>query len=139
MNTSQFNEQQMKLTKESVHQFRVCQWLDKNDLIYFAVPNGYKKSMFQQMQAKREGLRPGVPDIIIVSKNKQNQGTVLEMKRYKGAKHKLPCGCLDIEQAKWRDLFVKEGWTHVLAHGSDEAIGDLEQLYKTILLKPSEL
>lgn len=129
MTTKQFNEKQEKLIKESVHQYRVCKWLTQHNLVFFAVPNGYKKSKFQQAQAKREGLKSGVPDLIIISKNKNGQSTVLEMKRYKGSRHKCPCNCIEGEQAVWRDTFIHEGWTYILGHGADEAIQDLEILY----------
>lgn len=129
MTTQEFNERQEKLTKESVHQFRVCKWLDQHDIVYFAVPNGYKKSKFQQAQAKREGLKSGVPDIIILTKTKDGYPVALEMKKYKGKNHKLPCNCLEEHQVEWKEKFIRAGWMHILAHGSEDAIATLEELY----------
>lgn len=128
MIAQQLKENQLKDIKESVHQFRVCKWLDERNIVYFAVPNGYKKSKFQQAQAKREGLKAGVPDIIILTKAKNDTPTALELKKYMGEKHKLPCNCMSESQKEWQTIMTQNGFNHVLAHGEDEAIQDLIEL-----------
>lgn len=122
-------KQEMKVP-ESTQQFRVTKWLDEHKFIYFAVPNGYKKSRYQQLQAKREGLKAGVPDIIILTKTPTTgQPVALEMKKYMGPKHAMPCKCMSKEQKEWMQKVVQNDFAHVLAHGSDDAIGRLKKLY----------
>jgi len=123
MTTKEFNEKVEKAISESTQQFRVTKWLDQRNIIYFAVPNGYKKSIYQQSQAKREGLKSGVPDIIILTKAKNGKSTVLEMKRYK--KHRGLCNCIKDDQKMWQEIFISHEWNYVLGHGCDEAINDL--------------
>jgi len=124
-----FNELLEKELSESIHQETVCRWLELNRIVYFAVPNGKWTSYSQAKKSKREGLKSGVPDILIIDKNANGQCTALEMKKYKGANHKLPCNCMSDDQKYWMDIFYQKGWTCILAHGSKEAIADLSKLY----------
>ncbi len=125
MKTQNYNEIAERAVSESVQQYRVVRWLEQRGHIFFAVPNGYKKSVFQQSQAKREGLKAGVPDIIILTKAKNGEPTALEMKKYMGSGHRLPCKCIKESQLEWQTTLVGLHWNHVLAHGYDEAINDL--------------
>ena len=59
----------------------------------FAIPNGANKSMAQRMKFKREGLRPGIPDLMLAAVRELpvlghpmiHHGLFIEMKR-KGGK-----------------------------------------------------
>jgi len=48
----------------------VCQYLDilmhQGRLLYFAVPNGGKRSIVEAARMKRMGTKPGVPDLAVV-------------------------------------------------------------------------
>lgn len=125
-----YEEKQQKTVPESIHQQKVCQWLLKNDLIFFAVPNGYKTSITQAIKAKKEGLTSGVPDILILSRTPNRMPVALEMKRYRGSTHKYPCKCLSENQTIWKTRFLENGWAYILAHGYEEAINDLKQLFQ---------
>jgi hypothetical protein len=125
----QFNEKLEKSISESVQQFRVCNWLDSHNIVYFAVPNGKWSNFANAAKAKREGQRPGVPDLFLLTKCKLKKPIALEMKKYLGAKHRLPCNCMSTEQLEWRDKTVSCGFIHLLAHGSDDAISTLADLY----------
>jgi hypothetical protein len=115
---------------ETVHQERVGMWLDMKKVDWFPVINGARvSSMAQARKLKREGMKAGIPDILIITPSPTTKHPVaLEMKRIVAEKHKLPCNCLEDDQILWRDKFVKNGWTHILAHGSDDAIETLERL-----------
>jgi len=117
---------------ETVHQEKVFLWLDQKKIDAFPVINGARvSSMAQARKLKREGMKPGVPDIIILDTPPalpHSKGIALEMKRRVASKHKTPCQCLDPEQVVWKEKFKKHGWTHILAHGADDAIETLERL-----------
>jgi hypothetical protein len=50
----------------------VCQYLDilmqQGRILYFAVPNGGKRSIVEAARMKRMGTKPGVPDLILIPK-----------------------------------------------------------------------
>lgn len=58
---------------EDLLQRAVCQYLDalqsQGRLLYFAVPNGGKRSMIEAAIMKGLGVKAGVPDLCIVLKN----------------------------------------------------------------------
>jgi len=118
-------ERELKLISESTHQFRVVKWLEQRGHVCFAVPNGGSRNRFEAMRLKREGVRSGVPDIIILTPAKNNCSTAVEMKKYKGVKHKQPCNCMEESQKEWQQLFINNGFNHILAHGEEDAIADL--------------
>jgi hypothetical protein len=114
---------------EHEHQVKVFEWLDSNKLKAFAVPNGYYKGFAAQRKAKDEGLRSGIPDILILNPNKKTGKPVaLELKRIKAKNHKI-CNCLSPEQLEWKEIFMQHGWTHIIAHGYTDAITALIELY----------
>lgn len=53
---------------EEREQAVVCRWLDINGIQYFAVPNGGARSKATAGKLKATGVKPGIPDIIIVDK-----------------------------------------------------------------------
>ena len=96
------------LPSEHDEQVAVIQWCDAqtsgpwSDARYvFAVPNGSNKNIVAAVRMKAEGLRPGVPDLILPIP-KMNSGRDLsfcgalfiEMKRREGFK-------VPDEQKKW--------------------------------------
>lgn len=119
----------IKTDSESYHQQKVVKWLKDNEFDFFAVPNGYRTSFSQAKKAKAEGLQSGVPDILILNKCSKNKPVALEMKKYKGAKHKIPCNCLEQNQVVWKEKFEANGWVHILAHGYEDAIAKLILIY----------
>ena len=72
---------------EHQHQVAVCDWWRDECVKYrlpefalFAVPNAGKRSPYSAELMKREGLRPGAPDMILAVPNKRYAGCFLEMK-----------------------------------------------------------
>jgi hypothetical protein len=114
---------------ETVEQQRVVNWLRSRepDIAFFSVPNGANKSIAARIKFKREGLDPGVPDILIVTKSpKKDKPIAIEMKR--AVNHKAECTCLSPEQKQWHVKLINNGWIIIVAHGAEEAIADLEAL-----------
>lgn len=85
---------------------------------FTAVPqNMWTKSWKQKRKATQEGVRPGFPDLVIVTLNKV---LFLEMKRIKG-------GVLSDEQIEW-NLILKDKETRSdVCYGASEAIKYLDK------------
>lgn len=66
-------------------------------LKYFSVPNGGKRDVITAVKLKREGLRAGVPDIVVVT-SVPSRTIFLELKSKTGS--------LSKPQQKWRDYFT---------------------------------
>ena len=81
----------------------------------FAIPNGSNKSIVAAMKFKREGLKPGVPDLFLPWQIADYGGAFIEMKR-KG-------GSLSDAQIEWVDwLRVEAGYVVFVCWSADEAI-----------------
>lgn len=109
---------------EAEEQTAVVQWCELQGLKLTSVPNStYTKSWSQKSKNHREGLRPGMPDLIILippAKSKDGIGRLLalELKRLKG-------GVVSQTQRDW--IAALNGLNSVsidsvVAHGADEAI-----------------
>lgn len=76
-------------------QVSICQYLDvalPAGYRYFAVPNGGRRDIREAARLKKEGVKPGVPDICVVSRD--GNVAFLEVKRPK----------------KWRFSEGQEDW-----------------------------
>lgn len=113
---------------EHEEQSAVIEWFDLyaptvglDPRLLFCVPNGSSKSIPQAMKFKREGLRPGVPDLMLpVAKyadvrSIRTFGLFIEMKRRHGSQ-------LREDQAEMIALLTAQGYRCVVAKGADEAI-----------------
>jgi len=87
----------------------------------FAVPNGAHLAGSQQQRAakmsklKAEGLRDGVPDLLLPVPRGQFCGLFIEMKPDQKAQ-------LRSEQVDWLDFLGQQGYYAVVCRGSDAAI-----------------
>ena len=106
---------------EHAEQVEVVAWCKKNNIKYFAVPNGFITNLgikyINYMRA--EGLVNGSPDLVILL----GKGNVLflEMKRIKG-------GVLSEHQKKWQQFFEDNQYNYFVARGHIEAIEHIKEL-----------
>lgn len=135
---------------EDDEQAVVVEWLTANKVHFFAVPNGQKRTKYEQRQAKRLGMQAGVPDLIITDRPEcagrecpgeklsyppheldheprrcrlRPAGVAIEMKRQKPAQSSV-----SDEQAEWIDHLFATGWITRVCYGAGEAIALLESL-----------
>jgi len=86
---------------------------------YTALPNNlYTKSWKQKTKQKKEGLRPGFPDLCIVT---NKQVVFIEMKRKKG-------GTLSAYQKEWIASFNNIGIRAKVCKGFDEAKAFIDEI-----------
>ena len=109
---------------ETVEQERVVEHLkellDKGDILNFsALPlSTYTKSWSQKRKNKSQGVRKGVPDLLVIHKNGQ---LYIELKRKKG-------GNTSTEQKRWIAQLNETGAIAVVCKGSDEAIAVINEV-----------
>ena len=87
--------------------------------LLFAVPNGGKRHIRTAINLKREGVKPGVPDIIFAYPTKQYHGMFIEMKRQKG-------GVVSEEQKVMIDNLNEVGYYTTVCKGCDEAVREIK-------------
>lgn len=110
---------------EAEEQATLVEWLELKGWKFTAIPNStYTTSHAQKVKNYRQGLRPGLPDLLIVLPDRQGLAFV-EMKRVKG-------GTLSQVQREWIDaLDVIDGVCAKVCYGADEAIKLLQLFDET--------
>lgn len=100
---------------EDREQRALCDWLDKKQIIYCAVPNGGKRNMVEATMMKKSGVKAGVPDLLIFTPPPmiEARGVAIEMKSKTGR--------LSPAQGEWLERLRVCGWCVTVAYGWDEA------------------
>lgn len=112
---------------ESQHQKAVIEWcaLHPKAGLIFAIPNGtHIKSHQGRAKAKAEGLKKGVPDLMLPVPSQGFNGLFIEMKKPKDAKS--GAGTPSKEQLQWLSDLSEQGYMTALCIGSDAAISTIE-------------
>jgi len=106
LNTINPNEHQI--------QSAVIDWCALQGIPVFAIPNGGHRHVAVARKLQREGVKPGVPDLMIPMMRGRYGGMFLELKS-KG-------GTLRDVQKWWLNTLAYEGYWCAVAFGVDEAI-----------------
>ena len=88
------------------------------ELYWSAIPNGGKRNLSVAVKLKREGVRRGTPDIVILLP--EGRAAWLELK-VKG-------GSLSLEQRMFRDVCHRLGHHWALAKSLDDVIAFLQKI-----------
>lgn len=104
---------------EAQEQQTVVEYCDLRHIPIFHVPNGGKRNAREAYNLKRQGVKPGVPDLFIPVANEQYHGLFIEMKRKNG-------GSMTAAQCEWQQLLRKQGYKAITCHGASEAIEIVE-------------
>ena len=107
---------------EEQEQRAVAQYLDMRGLLYCHVPNGGMRNKAEGGKLKAQGVKDGVPDILIFKPKNGAVGLAIELKRRTG-------GRLSPYQKYWLDELENNGWAVFVAEGSDAAIKAIENFY----------
>lgn len=108
------------MISEHASQVALISWLEQTypDIWFFAIPNGGRRGKLEAMRMKQEGVRPGVPDLMIPALR-----LFIEMKRQEG-------GSESDNQKQWRSYLNGCGYTSVVCHGHKEAIKIIVDMVK---------
>lgn len=102
---------------EHAEQVAVIQWCNLHPIAkhIFAIPNGILKNAAAHNKMKREGFRPGLPDLCLDVPRDSFHGLRIEMKRIKGS-------TTSAEQKAWGKFYAEQGYYWCICKGADEAI-----------------
>jgi hypothetical protein len=107
---------------EDQEQTKLVTWLEKNNIDFFAIPNGGKRNLMEAYKLKRTGVKSGVPDIcipvpstyVLGNERKWLHGLYIELKRVKGS-------ATSDNQIYWIDKLRKNGYAAEICKGADHA------------------
>lgn len=105
-----------KCLPEDQEQIIAATWLDKNNILYYHVPNGGKRNAIEGAKFKRMGVKPGVPDICIPMPRQGYHGLYIELKR--GDQNATTTD----NQNYWLTELSKQGYDVYVAHGASALI-----------------
>jgi hypothetical protein len=113
------------LPSEHEEQAALIAWCDAHPIAknIFSIPNGANKSFASAAKFKREGLRPGIPDLFLPVACRGFHGLFIEMKRRRFAN-------VTFQQGAWQAALVHQGYHCVICYGADEAIAVIQGYLK---------
>ena len=116
----------MKPTEEQ-EQEALFQWLswqkEPEFQMAFAIPNGGYRAKKTGAALKKQGVKPGIPDMFLPISRDGFHGLWIEMKSHKGKTSDT--------QEVWHDNLRKEGYKVVVCHSADSAIDTLKNYINT--------
>ena len=98
--------------------FELCAELKGKDPeieLLFHIPNGGRRDTAEAANLKRQGVKPGVPDLFLPVARGVYHGLFIELKRRDG-------GRLSENQKRWLHLLERQGYAAVVCHGAKEAV-----------------
>ena len=107
------------MTEEGHEQCHVVAYCDWNKIPVYHVPNGGKRNRLEAAALKREGVKPGVPDLVITVAKGKYHGLYIEMKVGDNKTTK--------NQDEWIELLNNNGYLAVVCYGSHAAIDVIEK------------
>jgi hypothetical protein len=116
-----FYSQRRAVPTESSEQIAVFEWARLMENQYpelkglAHIPNGGARDKITGARLKREGVKPGFPDIVLLVARGQYHGLAVEMKRQQG-------GSLSQNQKTWLNRLNAQGYKAVACKGATETI-----------------
>lgn len=92
----------------------------KEAQLLIAIPNGSYRKPLEAIRLKREGVKPGAPDLVLLVPRGGFHGLCIEMKRADG-------GVVSVAQKKMHALLIEQGYMVKICSGAVEAYTALEQ------------
>lgn len=102
-------------------------WLQYRSLapLFFAVPNGQRRSRYEQMEKKAEGMVAGVADMLLLVARQGYHGLCIEFKHDKTASaartYQTP------EQKAWQHAVEAQGYRYEVVRSFDEGKRIIEE------------
>lgn len=108
---------------ERYEQRRVVTHCERQGYTFFAIPNAARRSMWEAMEAKRSGMKAGIPDLCFPVARHGYNGLWVEMKRIEG-------GVISPIQEYWLALLKENRYEVHVCHGADEAIPVIDEYFR---------
>lgn len=94
-----------------------------SEQLLFAIPNGGQRSAITAKNLQAEGVRAGVPDLMLAVPAFGFNGLFIEMKREQG-------GVVSQHQKEFIEILNKIGYLAIVCHGWIEAKCEIEEYLK---------
>jgi len=109
---------------EHAHQCHYFNWIRYayQNKLAFAIPNGGNRDKITGALLKREGVTPGIPDIMIASANGKYHGLFIEMKKEDGS--------LSPSQKAIKAKLESEGYCVEVCKGWEQAVKITQEYFK---------
>lgn len=91
--------------------------------LLFHIPNGGRRDAGEAANLKKQGVKPGVPDLFLPVARGGYHGLFIEMKRRDG-------GRLTDYQKRWLHLLERQGYAAVVCHGAQQAAAVITKYLK---------
>lgn len=113
---------------EHAEQVKVVHWLEYTypNVKFYAVPNGGHRHISVAKKLKAEGVRGGVPDLVIPLPAGGFAGLYVEMKRPGG-------GRVSPKQREWLDYLNRVGYKAIVCNSFVEARDEIEGYLQCLL------
>lgn len=104
----------MVKSSEAAEQQAVVEWCFYNRILIFAIPNGGSRNKIEAANLKRQGVKAGVPDLMVPVARRGFHGLFIEMKY--GRNKTTPA------QDEWLNHLNREGYLAKVCNGYGEAV-----------------
>ena len=84
----------------------------------FHIPNGGSRNTAEAANLKRQGVKPGVPDLFLAVPSGKYHGMFIELKRRTG-------GRVSEHQRAWLNALSRQGYRAIICNGAREAVDEL--------------
>lgn len=106
---------QLPIPLEKDEQIRLCVWLRKKNVLFYAIPNGGSRNYLEAVSLKKAGLLKGVPDLCIPMASAGKHSLYIELKRATKTSRVSP------EQKEVIESLNQHGNLAVVCYGFDQA------------------
>jgi VRR-NUC domain len=110
---------------EHQHQSNYFRWVAHAypDKLVFAIPNGGNRSAITGALLKKEGVKAGIPDIMVTSANGQWHGLFIEMKTETGRVSMNQQRIIDQLESEGYKVEVCRGWAEAMQKTNEYLLG----------------
>lgn len=109
-------------TSERYEQRVTVTHCDKKEYPYFAIPNAARRTLWEALEAKRSGMKAGIPDLCFPVPLQGKGGLYVEMKKREG-------GIVSPMQKYWIIILKACNYRMEVARGSTEAIAIIDDYF----------
>lgn len=106
--------------KESEEQTAIIEWANIMQhrvpelALLYHVPNGGSRNVIEAKRLKAQGVKSGVPDLVLPVARGKYHGLYIELKTLRGR--------VSDTQKQWLDALRNQGYAAIVCRGADEAI-----------------
>ncbi|GHU76471.1 hypothetical protein AGMMS49992_22210 [Clostridia bacterium] len=105
----------------ALFEWSACQEGKYPDLKYlYHIPNGGSRNIIEAANLRRQGVRPGVPDICLPAPRGAWHGLYIELKRQQGGK-------VSENQRRWVEYLRSQGYAAAVCRGFYEAVETIQK------------